>query len=339
MPPALETTYLGLPLAHPIVASAGPWSHGREGLRHIADSGASALVMHSLFEEEITTRSHLADHYLDFGTNSFGEALSYVPALTDYGTGPGQYLELIAAAKSILSIPVIGSLNGTTPGGWRKFARQIEDAGADALELNIYHIATDPSVSGATIETIYTDAVHTVAAEIEIPLAVKISPFLSAPAHMARQLVEAGASGIVLFNRFYQPDFDLDELAATPKLTLSEPGDMRLPLRWTAILFARIAADLAITSGVHSAEDVLKGLLAGASVTMMTSHLLQHGPAALPPMLDAIRSWMEEREYSSVNQLRGSLSHVHSSDPDAFERANYRATLSSYRNDPSLGHW
>ncbi len=338
MNPNLESDYLGLRLAHPVVASAGPWTRDREGFRRLADAGVSAIVMHSLFEEEIVQAGRLTDHYLEYGADSFGESLSYLPELEDYGTGPERYLRLLADAKSAVSIPVIGSLNGTTAGGWRRFARRIEEAGADALELNLYHVPTDPSTSGAELEERYLDAVRTVADSVSIPLAVKLSPFLTAPAHMAGRLAEAGAAGLVLFNRFYQPDIDLDALSVVPKLVLSRSEELRLPLRWTAILSGRVGADLAISSGVHAADDVLKGVLAGASVTMITSELLRSGPGCIAPMLDGVRHWMSEREYESVAQMRGSLSHRHNESPEAFERANYLATLHSWRPEPDLGH-
>ncbi|MEX2581255.1 MAG: dihydroorotate dehydrogenase-like protein [Verrucomicrobiales bacterium] len=333
MTPNLETTYLGLSLAHPVVASAGPWTHEADGFRRLEEAGVSAIVMHSLFEEEITRQSLLTHHFIEYGAESFGESLSYLPELEDYGTGPDRYLELLAAGKAAVSVPVIGSLNGTTPGGWRQFARQIEEAGADALELNLYHVPTDPELSGADLEARYLDDVREVAAAIRIPLAVKLSPFLTAPVHLARQFVEAGASGLVLFNRFYQPDIDLEELQVVPKLVLSRPEELRLPLRWAAILFGRVEADLAITSGVHNAEDVLKGMLAGGSVTMMTSELLRSGPGVVSPLLDAMREWMTERDYESVAQMRGALSHRHTESPEGFERANYLATLHSWSPD------
>lgn len=331
MTPRLDTSYLGLPLAHPVVASAGPWTHELQGFRRLEDAGVSAIVMHSLFEEEITHNSRLTHHYIEFGADSFGESLSYLPELDDYGTGPDRYLELLAAGKASVSIPVIGSLNGTTPGGWRQFARQIEQAGADALELNLYNVPTDPSVSGAELESRYLDEVREVADAIRIPLAVKLSPFLTAPAHFAMRLSQTGASGLVLFNRFYQPEIDLEQMKVVPRLALSHAGEMRLPLRWAAILFGRVKADIAVTSGVQTADDVLRSLLAGASVAMMTSELLRRGPGHIAPMLDAMRQWMAEQEYQSVDQLRGALSHQHTESPENFERANYLATLHSWR--------
>jgi len=338
MNPKLESDYLGLRLAHPVAASAGPWTKEVDGIRRLEDAGVSAIVMHSLFEEEIAQAGRLTQHYVDYGSESFGESLSYLPALEDYGTGPERYLRLLSEGKAAVSVPVLGSLNGTTPGGWRRFARQIEEAGADALELNLYHVPTDPSTNGAELEERYLDAVREVAETVSIPLAVKLSPFLTAPAHMAARFAEAGAAGLVLFNRFYQPDIDLETLSVVPKLVLSRSEELRLPLRWTAILHGRVPVDLAITSGVHGAEDVLKGVLAGASATMLTSELLRSGPGCVSRILDGVREWMAERDYESVAQMRGSLSHRHTESPEAFERANYLATLHSWRPEPSLGH-
>ena len=337
MKPNLETTWLGLPLAHPLVASAGPLTHELDNFRRLEDAGVSAIVMHSLFEEQITHDSHRLNHYQEFGAESFGEALSYLPELEDYGTGPETYLALIAAAKSAVAIPVIASLNGSTAGGWRQFAREIERAGADALELNLYRLPTDPEIPGTEVENRYLGVVREIAHLIHIPLAVKLSPFLTAPAHLAAELSEAGARGLVLFNRFYQPDIDLETLTVVPRLVLSTSQEMRLPLRWVAILHERISADLGISSGVHGADDVLKGILAGAHVTMMTSELLQHGLGRVEHILEAVTDWMTEKEYTSVAQMRGSLSHRHSGSPEAFERANYVSTLQSWRPDTSLG--
>jgi dihydroorotate dehydrogenase (fumarate) len=339
MGPSLETTYLGLRLAHPVVASAGPLTHDLDGFRRLEDAGVSAIVMHSLFEEQITRDSLRTHHYLESGSHAYGESLTYAPEFEDYGTGPDRYLDLLAAAKDAVSVPILGSLNGITPGGWRQFAAKIGQAGADALELNLYHVPADPATSGADLEAAYLDAVREVAAAVSIPVAVKLSPFFTSPAHMARQFAAAGAAGLVLFNRFYQPDIDLDELQVVPRLVLSQNTELRLPLRWTAILFGRVDADLAITSGVHAAEDVLKGILVGANVTMMTSELLQHGLGRVAHILEAVRLWMEEREFASVGQMRGSLSHLHTASPAAFERANYLSTLQSWRPDTSLGHW
>ncbi|MBU6303553.1 MAG: dihydroorotate dehydrogenase-like protein [Verrucomicrobia bacterium] len=338
MKPQLETSWLGLPLAHPVVASAGPLTHELDNFRRLEDSGVAAIVMHSLFEEQITKESHLVHHYQEHGSGGFAEALSYLPDLEDYGTGPDTYLSLISAAKDAVSIPVIASLNGTTAGGWRRFAREIQQAGADALELNLYHVPTNPEIPGSELEARYLSVVRDVSQGLRLPLAVKLSPFLTAPAHMAAELTQAGARGLVLFNRFYQPDINLDELTVVPRLVLSNHQELRMPLRWVAILYGQIAADLAITSGVHTAEDVIKGILAGAHVTMMTSELLQHGLGRVSHILEAVRGWMAERDYDSVSRMRGSLSQIHCGSPEAFERANYLATLQSWRPDASLGH-
>ena len=273
----LTTTYLGLSLKHPIVPSASPLSESLDGIRKLEDAGAAAIVLHSLFEEQLTGESHRLDHYLDYGTESFAEALTYFPEPDAYHVGPDAYLDKIRTAKEAVDIPIIGSLNGISPGGWVKYARYIEEAGADALELNIYYIPTDPGKSSQEVENQYLDVIRMVNKEISIPLSVKLGPYFSSFANMALQMAEAGASGLVLFNRFYQPDFDLEALEVTPGLMLSNPYEMRLPLRWVAILYGRVSIDYAITSGVHEFDDVLKGVMAGANVTMMASALLHHG--------------------------------------------------------------
>ncbi|MBU6301888.1 MAG: dihydroorotate dehydrogenase-like protein [Verrucomicrobia bacterium] len=337
MKPQLETSWLGLHLAHPVVASAGPLTHELDNFRRLEDAGVAAIVMHSLFEEQITRESHWVHHYHQHGTGSPLEAFSYIPDLEDHGTGPDTYLSLISAAKDAVSIPVIASLNGTTAGGWRRFAREIQQAGADALELNLYHVPTSAEISGSELEGRYLSVVRDVSQGLRLPLAVKLSPFLTAPAHMAAELTQAGARGLVLFNRFYQPDINLDELTVVPRLVLSNHQELRLPLRWVAILYGQIAADLAITSGIHTGEDVIKGILAGAHVTMMTSEILQHGLGRISHILEALRGWMAERGYDSVCRMRGSLSQLHCGAPEAYERANYLATLQSWRPDASLG--
>ena len=287
-------------------------------------------MLPSLFEEQLTAEALAVHQALEAGTGSFAEALDYLPELATYDTGPDRYLELVTAAKRALQIPVLGSLNGTTPGGWIEHARLIQDAGADALELNLYQVAADPAHTSAEIERRDLELVAAVRAEIRIPLAVKLSPYFTGLAHFSARLVEAGADGLVLFNRFYQPDLDLETLEVTPHLVLSTSEELRLPLRWIALLHGRLKASLAATSGVHTAQDALKVLLAGADAAMLASALLAHGPAHLRALEAALGSWLVEREYESVEQLKGSVSQSASADPEAYERANYRKTLRSY---------
>jgi dihydroorotate dehydrogenase (fumarate) len=331
----LSTTYLGMTLKNPLVPSASPLSQTVEGIRRLEDAGAAAVVMYSLFEEQLVGESQQLDHFLSYGTESFAEALSYFPEMEDFNTGPDDYLNLISQAKEAVDIPVIGSLNGVSTGGWVSYASQIQQAGADALELNIYYIPTSVDISGTEVEQMYLDVVRDVKANVSIPVAVKLSPYFSATAHMAHQLAEAGADALVLFNRFYQPDIDLEELEVVPRLVLSASYEMHLPLRWVALLYGRVKADFAITSGVHTHIDVLKGLMAGANIMMMASALLQVGPAYLGQVLDKVVSWMDEHEYESVAQMRGSMSQQHVAEPAAFERANYMKVLQSWRADPS----
>ncbi len=331
----LTTSYLGLKLKNPLVHSASPLSENVDTMKRLEDAGSSAIVMHSLFEEQITHESRQLDHYLSYGTESQAEARSYFPEANSYRVGPDGYLEKIRLAKAALAIPVIGSLNGVSRGGWVEYARLIQQAGADALELNIYMIPTDPEMSGPEVEQLYVDTVAAVRAEVTIPLAVKVSPYFSAMANMAKRLEAAGADGLVLFNRFYQPDFDLEALEVVPHLVLSTSWEMRLPLRWVAILYGRVDVDFAITSGVHSHEDVIKGVMAGASATMMTSAVLQNGVSHVRVVVDGLARWMKEREYASIAQMRGSMSQKHVKEPAAFERANYMKMLHSWQSDPT----
>jgi len=331
----LSTTYLGLELAHPIVPAASPLSEDLNMIRRLEDAGAPALVMHSLFEEQITGESERLDHYLSYFSDAHAEALSYFPAPSEFRVGPVEYLERIHAAKAAVEMPIIGSLNGVSSGGWIEYAELIQEAGADALELNIYYLPTDPWLTGSDVERMYTDVVAAVRRAITIPLAVKIGPNFSALAHMAGELVTSGADGLVLFNRFYQPDLDLEKLEVVPNVHLSQSHEMRLPLRWIAILYGRVEADLAITTGIRRPEDVLKGLMAGASVTMIASELMRHGPSRLTRIRDDVARWMEEHGYASVRQLIGSMSQQHVAEPAAFERANYMKTLQSWRPDPA----
>lgn len=330
----LTTTYLGMTLKNPIVPSASPLSRHIDTIRRMEDEGAAAVVMYSLFEEQITAESRQLHHYLDYGAESFAEALTYFPDLDHYNVGPEEYLNLVSRAKQAVNIPVIGSLNGISTGGWISYAQRIEQAGADALELNVYYIPTDPDLSGVDVERMYLDVVRAVKQSVTIPIAVKLSPFFSATANMAKRLAEAGADALVLFNRFYQPDFDLEAVEVVPNLVLSTSHELRLPLRWVAILYGRVPVDLAITSGIHTHEDVLKGLMAGAKVTMMTSELLQNGLSRIREILNNLVAWMEEHEYESVRQMQGSMSQLHVADPAAFERANYMKVLESWRPDP-----
>lgn len=332
----LTTTYLGMSLKNPIVPSASPLSENISTIKRIEDAGAAAVVMYSLFEEQINKKSHQLDHYLSYGTESFAEALDYFPDLqTFHDIGPDQYLNQVRKAKEAVDIPVIGSLNGVSTGGWIEYAKLIEEAGADALELNIYYIPTDISLSGAEVEQMYLDVVRDVKQSINIPVAVKMGPYFSSTANIAYQLSKAGADGLVLFNRFYQPDFDLDNLEVTPGLVLSTSYAMRLPLRWVAILYGRVEVDFAITSGVRTYEDALKGLMAGANVVMIASELLRNGIGRIGEILTSLTQWMEEYEYISVKQMQGSMSQKHVAEPAAFERANYMKVLQSWRPDPA----
>jgi dihydroorotate dehydrogenase (fumarate) len=283
-----------------------------------------------LFEEQITHESHELDHYLERGTHSFAESLSYFPDLDHYNLGPERYLEHLQKVKQAVSIPVIGSLNGVSSGGWLEFAHLIEEAGADALELNIYYLPTEVDLNGAELEEEYVKLVREVRARVKLPIAVKLSPFFTSLPNMAKRFVDAGANGLVLFNRFYQPDFDLEELEVVPNLVLSTSNELRLPLRWIAILYGRVEADFALTSGVHTAEDVLKAMMAGANVAMMTSTLLANGLGRLMHILTDLQEWMEEHEYESITQMRGSMSQRAVAEPAAFERANYMKALNSF---------
>ncbi len=326
----VTTTYLGLHLKNPLVASASPLSKKVSMARRLEDMGAAAIVMYSLFEEQITHESNELDHYLERGTHSYAEALSYFPDLDHYNIGPEPYLEHLRRVKEAVSIPVIGSLNGISPGGWVQYARNIEEAGADALELNIYYLPTDPDLTSAELEDDYVELLREVRTNVKIPIAVKLSPFFTSLPHMAKRFVEAGANGLVLFNRFYQPDFDLELLEVVPNLDLSASRDLRLPLRWIALLYGRIQADFALTSGVHSALDVLKAMMAGASVAMTASALLQAGPQQVSRILVDLEEWMNVHEYESLTIMKGSMSQQAVAEPAAFERANYMKALNSF---------
>jgi len=327
----LTTTYLGMRLRTPLVPSASPLSDEIDNIKRMEDAGASAVVLSSLFEEQLLLDRYELHHHLTHGTDSFAEALTYFPEPDDIRLGAEDYLERIRKAKEAVAIPIIGSLNGVSIGGWTDYANLIQDAGADALELNIYYVPTNPTLTGAEVEQTYLNILTMVKSLVTIPVAVKLNPFFSNLANMARRLDEAGADGLVLFNRFYQPDIDLDNLVVRPNVILSTPQALRLPLRWIAILYGRVGADLAATSGIHTAQDVIKMLMAGANVTMLCSVLLRHGVGHIRSIEQGLRQWMEEREYESVGQMRGSMSQIHCENPDEFERAQYVRALQSFK--------
>jgi len=327
----LTTNYLGMFLKNPLVASSSPLSRNVDSIRRLEDVGAAAVVMYSLFEEQIGFESYYLDYHLTQGIDSYAESVSYFPDMQSYNVGPDEYLDLIRKAKAAVEIPIVGSLNGASVGGWTDYAALIEDAGADALELNIYYLPANKDITGFEVEELYVDILTAVRQVVSIPVAVKLSPFFSSVANMASRLAAHGADGLVLFNRFYQPDFDLENLEVTPHLVLSNSDDLRLPLRWVAILYGRLQTDLAITSGIHSAHDVIKGLMAGAKVTMMASELLQNGVRRIAQVLNELVAWLNEHEYESVMQMIGSMSQKHCAEPAAFERANYMKMLQSYR--------
>lgn len=326
----LTTSYLGLTLSNPVVASASPLSKRVETVQRLEDAGVGAIVLYSLFEEQITHQSLELDHYLTLGTDTYAESLSYFPDLDRYNVGPEPYLEHLAQVKRAVSVPVIGSLNGVSSGGWIDYARRIEEAGADALELNLYFVPTDPEKPGTEIENMYLELVADVRSEIKIPLAVKLSPFVTSLPNMARHFVEAGVNGLVLFNRFYQPDIDIESLEVLPSLELSTSADLRLPLRWIAILYGRVHADLALTSGIHQAEDVAKAVMAGASVAMMASELIAHGVRRVTTILAELETWLQDHDYDSLAQMRGSMSQRGVAEPAAFERAHYMKALNRF---------
>ncbi len=326
----LKTKYLGLDLKNPLVASASPLSRKVETAVALEKEGVSAIVMYSLFEEQIIQESFKLDRDLTRGTDTYAEGLDFFPQTGDYSSGPEKYIDHLANVKQAVNIPVIGSLNGVTPGGWVEYAQKIEAAGADAVELNLYYLATDPATTSSDLEARYVELVNLIRNQIQIPLAVKLSPFITSLPNFAKQLVEAGADGLVLFNRFYQPDFDLEELEITPSLVLSNSDELRLPLRWIAILFGRVQTDFALTSGVHTGEDMVKALMAGANVTMVASAFLQNGIDRAANILTNANAWLDEHEYDSVVQMIGSMSQKAVAQPAEFERANYAKVLSSY---------
>jgi dihydroorotate dehydrogenase (fumarate) len=326
----LSTTYLGLKLRSPLVPSASPLSEEVDSIKQMEDAGASAVVLYSLFEEQLRQDSAELAHHMEHGTESFAEALTYFPEPEEFRLGPEEYLQHIAKAKKAVKIPVIASLNGSSVGGWTDYAKAIEQAGADALELNIYFIPTDTDLECKRIEKTYLDILKAVRSSVTIPVAVKLSPFFTNFAHMAQLLDKAGANGLVLFNRFYQPDIDLESLEIRPNILLSTPMAMRVPLRWIALLYGKVQANLAATSGIHRASDVLKMLMAGADVTMLCSALIRHGVRQIGVIERDLVAWMEEHEYTSVTQLKGSLSQKNCADPSAFERAQYMKAISQF---------
>ncbi len=326
----LTTTYMGLKLKNPLVPSASPLSKDIDTIKKLEDAGAAAIVLYSLFEEQISFEAEELSHFLSHGTESFAEALSYFPQPQEFNLGPVEYLEHIRKVKQAVNIPVIASLNGVTSGGWTDYAKKIEQAGADGLELNIYMLATDATKRGQEIEQVYVDVLKDVKASIKIPVAMKLNPYFSNLSNMVQQLDTAGADAFVLFNRFYQPDIDLENLEVKPGVTLSSSKNLRIPLRWIAILHGRVKASLAGTTGVHTAEDAIKMIMAGADVTQMCAALLMHGPAYLGKVLADMNKWLEAHEYSDIKSMKGSMSQKKVAEPAAYERANYIKALNSY---------
>jgi dihydroorotate dehydrogenase (fumarate) len=326
----LTTTYLGLKLKNPLVASPSPLSEKVDNIKRMEEAGIAAVVMYSLFEEQIIHESLELDYFLNRGTESFAEALTYYPNIGKYSLAPDKYIETLEKTKQAVNIPVLGSLNGVSTGGWIEYARKIQDAGADGLELNLYYLPADLKRTSSQLEDNYIKLVSDIRASIKIPMAIKLAPFFTALPNFASRLVEAGADGLVLFNRFYQPDLDLENLEVVPNLVLSNSNDLRLPLRWIAILFGKVKADLALTSGVHTPEDAIKAIMAGATIAMTTSAILKRGTQAIVQILDGMEAWMTDHEYVSVQQMRGSMSQGSVADPEAFERANYMKVLNSF---------
>ncbi|MBD2514042.1 dihydroorotate dehydrogenase-like protein [Nostoc sp. FACHB-973] len=334
----LTTTYMGMKLRSPLVPSASPLSEDIDNIQRMEDAGAAAVVMHSLFEEQLRRESYELHHHLTQGTESFSEALTYFPDSVSFRVGPETYLEHIYKAKQKVSIPIIASLNGSSVGGWTNYAKQIQQAKADALELNIYYVPTDIELTSNEIEQTYIDILRAVKAVVTIPVAVKLSPYFTNMANMAKRLDKAGADALVLFNRFYQPDINLNLLEVEPNVLLSTPQSMRLPLRWIAILYGQIHADLAATSGIHRGDDALKMLMAGAKITMLCSVLLRHGINQIRVIEQEIREWMQKHEYESVRQMQGSMSQKHCPNPSAFERAQYMRSLATYKPEWKATH-
>ncbi len=326
----LKTNYLGLELKSPLVVSASPLSEDITRIKQMEEFGASAVVLYSLFEEQLVFDEHELHHHTTAGTESFAEALSYFPEPDVFKLGPEAYLEHITKAKSAVNIPIIASLNGYSAGGWEQYANLIEQAGADALELNIYNIPTEMDVTAEEVENNYLDILKAVKENITIPVAIKLSPYFSNMSHMAKKLVDGGADALVLFNRFYQPDIDLNTLEVKPNIILSKPSNLRLPMRWLAILYGRLKTDMAATSGIHTGLDVIKVMMVGANVAMLNSVLLKKGISRIPKIEKEIREWMEDNEYESVKQMRGSMSQQNVTNPGAYERALYMKALTGF---------
>ncbi|HEX6238359.1 MAG TPA: dihydroorotate dehydrogenase-like protein [Acidimicrobiales bacterium] len=327
----LSTTYLGLPLSSPVVASAGPLTGEVDTCRRLAEAGAAALVMPSLFEEEILREEVGLTRALEAGSEHFAEALDYFPTVSEIAHAGDRYARRLGEIKESVDVPVVASLNAVSPGGWVRWAGHLVEAGADAIELNPYAVAADPDRSAADVEDAHLSVVAAVRGAVDVPLAVKLAPYYSSLAHFARRVVEAGADGLVLFNRFYQPDIDLEALDVVPRVELSSGWELRLPLRWIAILRPLLpTASLGATSGIESGTDVVKALAVGADVAMTTSAVLRHGPEHVATIVDGLRTWLDEHEYTSADQLRGSMSHATTADPGAFERANYVKVLHSW---------
>jgi len=327
----LTTHYMGFELKNPIVPSASPLTRNIDNIRRMEDAGAAAITMHSLFEEQIEFEAEQFEHFFGYGTESFAEALTYFPKLNEFGVGPDHYLEMVRKAKEAVDLPVIASLNGISDGGWIDYATKIQQAGADALEINLYFLPTDQNASSGEVEQIYLDVLANVKRHVTIPVAMKLGPYFTSLPRMAHGLDQAGADALVLFNRFYQPDLDIEALAVTPHLVLSSSEELRLPLRWIAILYSHVNCSLALTTGVHRAEDAIKAVMAGADIANTTSALLQYGIGHITTLLNGMVRWMDEHEYDSVDMMKGSLSQRNVAEPAAFERANYMKTLQSYR--------
>jgi dihydroorotate dehydrogenase (fumarate) len=327
----LTTTYMGIKLKNPVVPSASPLSADLDNIKRMEDAGAAAVTLHSLFEEQIEFEAEALTHFLEQGTESFAEALSYFPAVHEYRREPDDYVEHIRMAKSAVDIPIIASLNGVSPGGWTGYAKRFEEAGADAVELNIYFIPTNDTLMSYDVEDLYVKLLKDVKKKVDIPVAMKLSPYFSAMPHVASMLDAEGADALVLFNRFYKPDVDIEALDVTPNLQLSTPVEMRLPMRWIAILYGRLDCSMALTSGIHTAEDVIKAVMVGADVANVCSVLLKMGIGKIDELLEGMTAWMEEHDYESIEQMKGSMSHKSVPEPAAFERANYMKVLNSYK--------